>query len=200
MVKPAKSTSRKAKKSPTGKLGSRRRQSKRVRKDVEKKNREYRKPKVLKDLFLEKGMSAKEIAEHFSVTETTIYNAMKKHGLKTEKPYNDPEMLKDQYENGATLTELGKKYGCCITTIGNILRETGVEIRRGRSKVGDKNYKYQPDKFKKKLSSRHADQIRDLYNTGEFSYSKLAKKYNVSRNMVYLIVNNKSWKKGDIVV
>ena len=45
-----------------------------------------------------------------------------------------------------------------------------------------------------KLTQEIANEIRYLYNTNKHTQSKLAKKYNVTRQLINSIINNKSWK------
>lgn len=44
---------------------------------------------------------------------------------------------------------------------------------------------------RKKLTQQQADRIRDIYKAGKFSQVELAKKFDVSENTIYRIVNNK---------
>ena len=45
-----------------------------------------------------------------------------------------------------------------------------------------------------------ANEIRELYKTGDYTQQELAEKFNISRSSISLIVNNKQWKtnKDDI--
>ena len=45
-----------------------------------------------------------------------------------------------------------------------------------------------------KLTQEIANEIRYLYNTNKYTQPKLAKKYNVTRQLINSIINNKSWK------
>lgn len=40
------------------------------------------------------------------------------------------EFIVEGYNNGSTLTELAKHYGCSASTISNILTDRGVKARR----------------------------------------------------------------------
>ena len=45
-----------------------------------------------------------------------------------------------------------------------------------------------------KLTLIIANEIRELYKTGKFSYRKLSKKYGVNLSTTQCIINNKIWK------
>ena len=45
-----------------------------------------------------------------------------------------------------------------------------------------------------KLTLEKANEIRDLYETGNFTYKQLAEKYNISQMSVSYIINNKTWR------
>ena len=42
-----------------------------------------------------------------------------------------------------------------------------------------------------------ANEIRELYKTGDYTQQELAEKFNISRSSISLIVNNKQWKTND---
>ena len=48
------------------------------------------------------------------------------------------EQVKEAYENGATLRQIGEVHGVSAGTVRNVLREMGVELRpRGRRKLSE---------------------------------------------------------------
>jgi len=47
---------------------------------------------------------------------------------------------------------------------------------------------------RKTITMEIADEIRDLYKTGNFSMQELGNKYSISKQMVSYILNNKNWK------
>lgn len=49
-----------------------------------------------------------------------------------------------------------------------------------------------------KLTSKDKEEIVNLYNTGEYSLNKLAKKYNVSKKLILLTVNPVTREKNKI--
>lgn len=52
----------------------------------------------------------------------------------------------------------------------------------------------QRNKRSNKLSHKIADEIRNLYNIGNYKQKDLAKKYNVSDSVISEIISNKLWK------
>lgn len=55
------------------------------------------------------------------------------------------------------------------------------------------------DKFdrRRKLTDEQYDEIRHKYSTGDYSYNKLAKEYDVSKKLIMIIVNPESKRKND---
>jgi DNA-binding XRE family transcriptional regulator len=49
-----------------------------------------------------------------------------------------------------------------------------------------------------KINFRIARKIRETYNGGDISQSKIADIFGLSRRMVNLIVNNKAWTEADV--
>lgn len=49
---------------------------------------------------------------------------------------------------------------------------------------------------RKRLTDEQREKIRELYGTGFYSLNDLAKKYNVSKKTILLIVNNESAEKA----
>jgi len=47
----------------------------------------------------------------------------------------------------------------------------------------------------RKLSFKDAEEIRTLYKSGQYSQSKLSKKYNVSPRTIFDIVHNQRYRK-----
>ena len=76
----------------------------------------------------------------------------------------------------------------------------GLQIHR------ENDGNYEPDSCKwvtrtenlrhtrKTITMEIADEIRDLYKTGNFSMQELGNKYSISKQMVSYILNNKNWK------
>lgn len=50
---------------------------------------------------------------------------------------------------------------------------------------------------RRKLTDEQRDEIIRKYATGEYSYNKLAKEYNVSKKLIMLIINPESKKRND---
>ena len=76
----------------------------------------------------------------------------------------------------------------------------GLQIHR------ENDGNYEPDSCKwvtrtenlrhtrKTITMEIADEIRDLYKTGNFSMQELGNKYSISKQMISYILNNKNWK------
>jgi hypothetical protein len=45
-----------------------------------------------------------------------------------------------------------------------------------------------------KLTKQQAEEIRKLWNTGQYARKELAKQFNISRDMVEVIINRKQWR------
>lgn len=93
---------------------------------------------VLKKLYYEDNWTLEEIAEIYFVRETTIRNYLKAYGLPRRKPGQRKKNLpineiKELYLKGNTSSELAKMFNVGGTTILNLLREQGVQIRNRHS-------------------------------------------------------------------
>lgn len=80
-----------------------------------------------------KVMSIRSIASELGVKIKTVSDAAKRLGLsdliRDQTITDKPEDLKLLYENGATLTDIANTYNTYPTTIANIIRRVGGEIR-----------------------------------------------------------------------
>jgi len=109
--------------------------------------------------------------------------------------------IRDKYLSGKfTSVKLGKEYGVAPNTILGIIEnkswkndDYNVDFdkireikRRNLSGKGGNNYGA-------RLSWDRVEKIRSKYLSGNFSLSKLATKYEVSKDVISRIVNNKFW-------
>lgn len=82
---------------------------------------------------------------------------------------------------------------------GTVISES-TKQKMSKAKIGKKK----SEEMKKKISGENhyfsklnweiIREIRREYSSGEFTYAKLAKKYNVDPSNIFYIVKNKSWK------
>lgn len=96
--------------------------------------------------------------------------------------------IREEYKNTDTgIKELGEKYGISKITISDILRNVLWK---------DDNYIYEPKPDNNfgmaKLNREKAKEIRELLSSGE-SIKNICLKFNVHKNTVSAIKNNKAW-------
>jgi predicted DNA-binding protein YlxM (UPF0122 family) len=61
-----------------------------------------------------------------------------------------------------------------------------INKKRNKNQIGEKS-------GRSKLKENQVKEIRNLYIPKKYSCSKIAKKFNVSENNIWNIVNNKTW-------
>lgn len=96
--------------------------------------------------------------------------------------------IREEYKNTDTrIKELGEKYGISKITVSDILRNVLWK---------DENYVYEPKPDNNfgmaKLNREKAREIRELLSSGE-SIKNICLKFNVHKNTVSAIKNNKAW-------
>ena len=129
--------------------------------------------------------SARMLAEEYGVTSKSIYNILERRGV-PRRPYSvaqgglDPEgenELCRSYEDGENSVQLGERYGVYPSTVLNILRRHGIEIRSLSEAKGG-------------LSQDKQTEVCSRYQSGESSL-KLAISFGVDQSTIvdYLALN-----------
>lgn len=97
----------------------------------------YHDPDTLQKLYVQEGLTQKEIGDRFNVHEDTIGDWVRKYGIKRpepEKPYSDPDILRELYrEKGLQLEEIAKRFDVSEATIKSWKDKHGI-IRKHRDK------------------------------------------------------------------
>lgn len=131
-------------------------------------------------------MSAKEIAEHFGVYESTIYKWNKKYGLtilaepRKFEQYdnsNDAEIC-EMYESGMSSPEIAKYFNTSWTTILNHLDHCGIKRRT----LSEAQWLLNGKSFPEELKSY--DTVYDLYINQRLSKKELSKRYNCDTDVI----------------
>lgn len=88
----------------------------------------------------EEGDSAKKIAKFFNVSDSTVYNTIRRVGGPFQERYSQNRKVKqrvidrrtqivDFYEKGVSVTDIAAQLGICRPTIYNDLRIMGISLR-----------------------------------------------------------------------
>lgn len=93
--------------------------------------------------------------------------------------------IRELYKNKSnTIEELAKKFGVTPKTIDDIATGKTWNIEKRRKMLNRH----------RKLTSKDAKDIREIYKTGKYFQSDLARKYNVNQTLISAIVRNTIWR------
>lgn len=102
---------------------------------------------TLEDLYVEKQMSMKEVADEIGCSEQTVCDWLAKHGIKTRDvssfnvgaEYKDKDKLQELYvEEDLSAKHVGEKLGCDGVTVLEWIRHYDIDVREARS--GEDHY------------------------------------------------------------
>lgn len=98
----------------------------------------------IKELF-NKGKTYKEIGKELEVSENTVYNHVKKMGLKRRVVLTDKEKqnIINRIKNGETYTAIAKDYKRDVSTISDIATSIGYKCKNNRNR----KYNFNEDFF-----------------------------------------------------
>ncbi|AHJ87154.1 putative HNH homing endonuclease [Bacillus phage BCP8-2] len=102
----------------------------------------------------------------------------------------DVTKIKERLQDGHQVKTIAKDYGLDISTISAI--KTGKNWAHIKVDGFEESNKNRPTNTK--LSDKDVISIRRLYETGNYSYTDLARQYNVDPKSVSRIVQRKTWK------
>jgi len=139
------------------------------------------------------GNDVKSLAEEYGVNLQTIYRILKKCEIKPTgagRPKRFDEKKENEivakYESGISSVKIAKEYDVSATTILNIIKSKGVDVRKSGPQNGKEANHY---KFKRKISKSDHETIAEKYKQGS-STPKLAKEFNVSRERICKILDS----------
>ena len=97
----------------------------------------------IKELFY-KGKQYKEIAKELGVSAGTVFNHVKKMGLKRRNRMTDDEkqIIINRIKNGETYTSIAKHYKRDISTISDIAKNIGYKCKNNRNRKYNLNENY----------------------------------------------------------
>ena len=149
-----------------------------------KKSSKAKTPKVMSDiaeyirLYSEENYPLREVAKHFKVSVSTIYNAMiavgfKEFRAKTSRCNNKRMSMEQQaialYESGMTRTAVVQKLGIAARTLNAIIEKNGLPLRRGIDAV---------------TSANRAAQYNKAYNDHKLTLRETAELFGISHPIV----------------
>jgi Mor family transcriptional regulator len=146
--------------------------------------------KEICEMFL-RGITVDNIARHYKCSRPKITKILKINQIDTSvkfKPAHNKlffsenqidEMVK-LHDNGASMTEIGRKYNCCDGLIGQILRKRGINTNRDASFYTELKVKDNEDK------------IVELYVEKKVSINNIGKLFKVNGSKIkeVLLKNN----------
>lgn len=87
----------------------------------------------LREQYVTNGLTALAIAESLGVSKRTVLAHMERHGIErrsgSRPPRVEPNVLRNAYLAGASLSEVGLRYGLTPTGVYALLRRRGVTMR-----------------------------------------------------------------------
>ncbi len=129
-------------------------------------------------LYSEENYPLREVAKHFKVSVSTIYNAMiavgfKEFRAKTSRCNNKRMSMEQQaialYESGMTRTAVVQKLGIAARTLNAIIEKNGLPLRRGIDAV---------------TSANRAAQYNKAYNDHKLTLRETAELFGISHPIV----------------
>lgn len=93
------------------------------------------------------------------------------------------EIRKLYIDKSNTRQELATKFDVCTKTIHDITTGKTWNLEKNNKKL----------LRHRKLSRTQAKDIREMYKTGKYFQSDLAKKYHVNQTLISAVVRNKIW-------
>ena len=116
-----------------------------------------------------------ELAEEYDVSKSTIYNTLRREGVKRRSTGKDPVFLDEKerkkvarkYEEGEKVKGIAEEYNVNRSTVRNIAKRYGVKI-----------------KTNKKLDEEDHKDIAEKYKEGK-SGPELAEEYGVNNQTIY---------------
>ncbi|MFN9816467.1 MAG: hypothetical protein ACK56Y_00380 [Pseudanabaena sp.] len=154
------------------------------KKNPKAKTSKVKTPKVMPDvseyiqLYKEKHYAIREIAQHFQVAISTVYNAMVASGFNEFRPKNarknHTRMSKEEqaialYQSGLTRTAVVQKLNIGAKTLNQVLEKHGIPIRRGIDLV---------------TSANRAAQFHKAYNDYHLTLRETAELFGVSHPII----------------
>jgi len=129
-------------------------------------------------LYKEENYPLREVAKHFKVSVSTIYNAMTTAGFsefraKSSRCSNKRMSMEQQaialYESGMTRTAVVQKLGIAARTLNAIIEKNGLPLRRGIDAV---------------TSANRAAQYNKAYNDHKLTLRETAELFGISHPIV----------------
>ena len=153
------------------------------------------KPSHYKDIIdkYSEGSPVKNLSKEYGVNLQTIYRILKKCKIKPTgagrpKKFSEKqqEEIIEDYKKNISSVEIAKKCGVSATTILNVIKSKGIDVRKSGPQQGKCSDHY---KFKRKVSKEDHKVIAERYKQGESS-PKLAKEFDVSRERICKILDS----------
>jgi transposase-like protein/predicted DNA-binding protein (UPF0251 family) len=149
-----------------------------------KKSSKVKAPRCMPDvseyinLYVDKNYSIRDIANHYQVSTSTVYNAMLESGFNEFRPrhikLNHLRMSKEEqaialYQTGMTRTAVVQKLNISAKTLNKVLEKHGIPIRYGVDLV---------------TSAKRAAQFNKAYNDCQLSLRETAELFGVSHPII----------------
>lgn len=152
---------------------------------------------MVKDMYVRRNMTYKQIGDALGVANTTIRNRLKSAGIKGRsnafEPKN-PDVIIDLYRDGESLMDIGMKYGVSQSTIRDFLIKCGVP-RRSLSEARktllqkEQSAVSRPQKAEsRKPTASLADKARTLRKEQNLTIDEIAERLNLKKVDVYDIL------------
>ncbi len=160
--------------------------------------------KAIKDYLATK--SVHKAAKRCGLGSTTVARILKRNGIeatgldefrKRIRKLPESEQLKAEYEAGAHMIEIAKKYGTCIQTVHEALHKAGADMRRrgGQRRRFSAKEKQEIIELYKELGSQAAVAVE--FDTHQWQISNILRKVGITRESA-LGKAHGMWKGGVI--
>ena len=155
---------------PTDALGVTKRMSISDPETQESDEPQYKNAELLRRLYVDRGLTQKEIADEIGCSPHTVYTYIKKYDISRadNNDYKDPDWLREKYhDEGLSMAETADLCGVSLHAVSYQMKRHGIErrsISASRSKgdvkkLHDANWLYEEYSEKERSTTSIADQL-----------------------------------------
>ena len=87
----------------------------------------WRDEQPLRKLYIEQGLSQREVAAELGCSRKTIQNWLDRFGIERNRPWQDADRLSELRQQGLSMAEIGNELGTCQTDISRWIREFDLD-------------------------------------------------------------------------
>jgi len=131
----------------------------------------------IRELYWEKGMTLREIGQHYGISENAVYKRMETLGIprrstgpRSKNLPSEEELQKLYWEEERTLQEIGDRYKVSADVIRRRMKFLGIDRRAGGGRVREPS---------------SVEELRRLYWDEQLTMREIGERYGVSRQRIH---------------